>query len=143
MSEVVTHRVGAECLGFKARLLSRVVTAVYDDALTEAGLKVSQFSVLNAIASRDETRPAELAKALGMDGSTLSRNVARMCTRGWLLLESSGNNRRSHQIRITETGKALLRKSYPAWQRAQSQVAHKLGPDGVAALKSAVRKLRS
>jgi DNA-binding MarR family transcriptional regulator len=58
---------------------------------------------------------------------------------GWNL----GDDRRSHQITLTEMGKALLRKSYPAWQQAQSQVTNKLGPDGVAALKSVVRKLRS
>jgi DNA-binding MarR family transcriptional regulator len=138
-----TKRVGSECLGFRARLLSRVITAVYDDALAEMGLKVSQFSVLNAVASREDTRPAELAKFLEMDESTLSRNVARMCARGWLRLEPGEDDRRSHQIAITEVGKALLRKSYPAWQQAQSQVVHKLGPDGVAALKSVVRKLRS
>jgi len=79
--------IGPECLGFQARLLSRVVTAVYDDAFAEIGLKVSQFSVLNTIAIREEMRPAELAKLLEMDESTLSRNVARMCARGWLRLE--------------------------------------------------------
>ena len=138
-----TKRVGPECLGFRARLLSRVITAVYDDALAEVGLKVSQFSVLNAIASREETRPAELAKFLEMDESTLSRNVARMCAKGWLRLEPGKDDRRSHQITVTETGKALLQKSYPAWERAQSQVVRKLGADGVAALKAVVKKLRS
>ena len=83
--------IGPECLGFQARLLSRVVTAVYDDAFPRIGLKVSQFSVLNAIAIREEMRPAELAKLLKMDESTLSRNVARMCARGWL---STGTRRR-------------------------------------------------
>jgi hypothetical protein len=52
-----TRREGPECLGFRARLLSRVISAVYDDALSEVGLKVSQFSLLNAIASREGTRP--------------------------------------------------------------------------------------
>lgn len=136
------RKVGPECLGFKARLLSRVITAAYDDALGEVGLKVSQFSVLNAIANREETRPAELAKSLEMDESTLSRNVARMCARGWLRLEPGEGDRRSHQITITEKGMTLLRKSYPAWQQAQSRVAQKLRPDGVAALKSVVKKLR-
>jgi hypothetical protein len=51
-----TRREGPECLGFRARLLSRVISAVYDDALSEVGLKVSQFSLLNAIASREGTR---------------------------------------------------------------------------------------
>jgi DNA-binding MarR family transcriptional regulator len=137
-----TKRAGSECLGFRARLLSRVITALYDDALAEVGLKVSQFSVLVAIANREETQPAELAKFLAMDESTLSRNVARMCGRGWLRLERGEGDRRSHQITVTEKGMALLRKGYPAWQKAQNQVAHKLGPDGVAALKSVVRKLR-
>jgi DNA-binding MarR family transcriptional regulator len=134
--------IGPECLGFQARLLSRVVTAVYDDAFAEIGLKVSQFSVLNTIAIQEEMRPAELAKLLEMDESTLSRNVARMCARGWLRLEHGEDDRRSHQITITEKGRALLRRSYPVWQKAQHLVAQRLGPDGIAALKAVVAKLR-
>jgi DNA-binding MarR family transcriptional regulator len=143
MSEEIIRKVGPECLGFKARLLSRMITAAYDDALAGVGLKVSQFSVLNAIAYRADTRPAELAKFLEMDESTLSRNVARMCARGWLRLQPGDDDRRSHQITVTEKGMVLLRKSFPAWEQAQSQVARKLGPDGVAALKSVVKKIRS
>jgi DNA-binding MarR family transcriptional regulator len=123
-----TNKAGPECLGFTARLLSRVITAVYDDALADVGLKVSQFGVLSAIANREDTRPAELAKFLAMDESTLSRNVARMCARGWLKFESGDDDRR---------------KSYPAWQKAQSQLTQRLGSEGVTALKSIVRKLRS
>jgi hypothetical protein len=41
MSGETSNRVGPECLGFTARLLSRVITAVYDDALADVGLKVS------------------------------------------------------------------------------------------------------
>jgi DNA-binding MarR family transcriptional regulator len=124
-------------------MLSRVITAVYDDALSEVGLKVGQFSMLNALASREETRPAELAKVLEMDESTVSRNVERMCARGWLRLEPGEDDRRSHQIAITEEGMALLRKGYPAWQKAQSQVVRQLGSDGVSALRSAVKKFRA
>ena len=142
MGEVVIRRVGPECLGFTARLLSRVITGIYDDALSEVGLKVSQFSVLSAIANGGSARPAELAKLLAMDESTLSRNVARMCARGWLHLESGDGDRRSHQITVTDKGLALLRKSYPAWQKAQNQASQRLGPEGVAYLKSIVKKLR-
>jgi DNA-binding MarR family transcriptional regulator len=143
MTRDATKLVGPECLGFTARLLSRVITAVYDDALGQVGLKVSQFSVLSAIANREDTRPAELAKLLAMDESTLSRNVARMCARGWLHLEPGDGDRRTRQITVTEKGMALLRKSHPAWQKAQDQVTLRLGPEGVAALKSIVKKLRT
>ena len=142
MTGGTTKKVGPECLGFTARLLSRVISGVYDDAFAEVGLKVSQFSLLNAIANRGDTRPAELARFLAMDESTLSRNVARMCARGWLRLEAGDDDRRSHEITVTEKGMALLRKSYPAWQKAQIQVIQRLGPDGVDALKSIVKKLR-
>ena len=137
-----TKKVGRECLGFQARMLSRVITAVYDDALSQVGLKVSQFSVLTAIANREETRPAELAKILEMDESTVSRNVERMCAKGWLRLEPGEDDRRSHRIRLTAQGMALIRKGYPAWQKAQRQVIRQLGADGVSALASVARKLR-
>jgi DNA-binding MarR family transcriptional regulator len=143
MNAKTTKRVGPECLGFTARLLSRVISGVYDDALAEVGLKVSQFSLLNAIVSEEDTRPAELAKLLVMDESTLSRNVTRMCAREWLRLKPGEDDGRSHQIAITEKGMALLRRSYPAWQKAQSQLTHRLGPEGVTALKSIVKKLRT
>ena len=143
MNEKTTKRVGPECLGFTARLLSRVISGVYDDALAKVGLKVSQLSLLNAIANEEETRPAEFAKLLVLDESTLSRNVTRMGARGWLRLKPGDDDRRSHQITITEKGVALLRRSYPAWQKAQSQLTQRLGPEGVAALKSIMTKLRT
>jgi len=138
-----TKRVGRECLGFRARMLSRVTTAAYDDALSEVGLTVGQFGALTAVANREAARPAELAKVLEMDESTASRNVERMCANGWLRLRAATEDRRSHQIAITEKGIALIRRGYPAWQKAQNEIARQLGPDGVTALKSVARKIRA
>ncbi len=136
-------RAARECLGYRARLLSRLISATYDDTFGKLGLKVSQFSLLNAVANRPAACPSELAKLLAMDESTLSRNVDRMCGRGWLRLEAGDEDRRSHRILITPKGAALLKKAYPAWLKAQSEVTRQLGPDGVSALKSVVDKLRS
>jgi DNA-binding MarR family transcriptional regulator len=136
-----TKQVGRECLGFRVRMLNRMITAIYDDALTGVGLKASQFSLMVTAANRKATRPAELAKFLEMDESTLSRNVERMCAKGWLGLEPD-EDRRSHLIKVTKEGMALLRKGYPAWQKAQGEVNRRLGSDNVAALKSVLRKLR-
>jgi DNA-binding MarR family transcriptional regulator len=116
-------------------MLNRMITAIYDDALASVGLKASQFNLLVATANREETRPAELAKYLEMDESTLSRNVERMCNKGWLGLEP-GEDRRSHVIKVTDKGRALIRKAYPAWQKAQDDVSRRVGADSIAALKS-------
>jgi DNA-binding MarR family transcriptional regulator len=50
-------------------------------------------------------------------------------------------DRRSHRITITEKGLAVIRKAYPAWQKAQDEVSELLGPESVAALRSALKKL--
>src|ERR1700685_4622101 len=99
--------IGRECLVFRVRMLSRMITAIYDDALAGVGLKASQFNLLVTAVNREETRPAELAKFLEMDESTLSRNVERMCAKGWLRLQSDAD-RRSHLIKVTEKGSALI-----------------------------------
>jgi DNA-binding MarR family transcriptional regulator len=122
------------------RKLNRMVSAIYDGALANAGLKTSQFSVLVAVANRGKARPAELTKLLQMDESTLSRNVERMCARGWLRLDAD-DDRRSHLIEVTDKGQGLIRKCLPAWQQAQEQVSQCLGAESVAALRSALRKL--
>jgi DNA-binding MarR family transcriptional regulator len=128
------------CVGGCVRKLNRMVSAIYDSALANAGLKTSQFSVLVSIANRKQARPAELTKHLQMDESTLSRNVERMCAKGWLRLVREAD-RRSHLIEVTDKGQALIRKCLPAWQQAQAEVSRRLGTDTVAELRSALRKL--
>ncbi|HEY2104724.1 MAG TPA: MarR family winged helix-turn-helix transcriptional regulator [Candidatus Binataceae bacterium] len=130
-----------ECLAFRIRMLNRIVTGIYDEALSSAGLKVSQFSVLVAVSNEGKCRPSELAKTLQMDESTLSRNVERMCARGWLRLEPD-QDRRSHLITITDKGMAMIQKAYPGWLKAQAEAGSQLGEDGIAALRSALRKFR-
>jgi DNA-binding MarR family transcriptional regulator len=137
-----TRRIGRECIGFRIRMLNRMITAIYDEALADTGLKVSQFNLLVTAANREETRPADLANFLEMDESTLSRNVERMCAKGWLRLEPD-QDRRSHLIKVTNKGVAMIRKGYPAWQEAQEEVTRRLGSDNVAALRSVLRKLRA
>lgn len=135
-----TKSIEGVCVGGCVRKLNRMVSAIYDGALANAGLKTSQFSVLVSVANRKQARPAELIKHLELDESTVSRNVERMCARGWLRLVPDAD-RRSHLIEVTDKGQALIRKCLPAWQKAQTEVSRRLGTDSVAELRSALRKL--
>ena len=130
-----------ECLAFRVRMLNRMVTAIYDEALSGTGLKISQFTVLVAVCNQERCRPSELAKMLQMDESTLSRNVERMCAKGWLKLEPD-EDRRSHLIATTTKGRDMVLKAYPAWQKAQAETVSRLGDNGVGALRSAVRSIQ-
>jgi DNA-binding MarR family transcriptional regulator len=137
-----TKKIARECVGFRVRKLNRMVTAIYDGALAGAGLKLSQFTVLVAVTNTEKARPSELTKLLEMDESTVSRNVERMCARGWLRLTPE-EDRRSHLIEVTDKGRALIRKCLPAWQQAQEEIIKRLGTESVAALRSALHKLGS
>ena len=135
-----TRSIEVACVGGCVRKLNRMVSAIYDGALANAGLKTSQFSVLVSVANRKQARPAELTELLQMDESTLSRNVDRMCARGWLRLVEDVD-RRSHLIEVTDKGQALIRKCVPAWQKAQAEVSRRLGTDTLSELRSALCKL--
>jgi DNA-binding MarR family transcriptional regulator len=128
-------------LALRARMLSRMVTSIYDAALAEVGLKISQFTVLVAVSNLGGCRPRDLAKVLEMDESTLSRNVDRMCAKGWLKLKPD-EDRRGHLITLTERGNDLIRIATRAWEKGQQETERQLGAESIAALKSAVRKLR-
>src|SRR3954452_22651764 len=72
------------CIAVRLRLLNRVVTNLYDDALRPMGLKVSQLNVLVVTAKLAVAQPAPVCDLLQPDTSTLSRNVERMRAKRWL-----------------------------------------------------------
>src|SRR6266566_5930553 len=74
------------CIAVRLRLLNRVVTNFYDDALRPLGVKVSQLNILIVTAKLGLARPAQVCDLLQLDTSTLSRNVERMMAKGkhWL-----------------------------------------------------------
>src|SRR5919199_1950708 len=72
------------CIAVRLRLLNRVVTNFYDNALRPLGLKVSQLNILIVTAKLGLARPARVCEILQLDASTLSRNVERMRGHGWL-----------------------------------------------------------
>jgi DNA-binding MarR family transcriptional regulator len=130
-----------ECIGGRLRVLNRVVTKLYDDALRPLGLKGSQLNVLVAAAKLGLARPAVVCGVLQMDASTLSRNVERMRAKGWLEVVP-GEDARAQPFRLTARGKALLGRAVSAWERAQRAAGELLGRDGVALLDSAAKRLQ-
>jgi DNA-binding MarR family transcriptional regulator len=124
---------GGECLALRARLISRVISRIYDEALRPLGLKGSQMSILAVIAGLGIANPLELCRLLELDASTLSRNVRRMTARGWIKPSPKGD-RRAHQFELTPEGEDLLLRAFPRWQEAQARAAETLRRENVAGL---------
>src|SRR5436305_7672393 len=118
------------CIAVRLRLLNRVVTNLYDDALRSLGLKVSQLNLLIVTAKLGLAQPAKVCDILRLDTSTLSRNVERMRAKGWLEVVP-GADARTQPFRLTTQGRKLLERAIPAWEQAQQQEREILGEDGV------------
>lgn len=128
------------CIAVRLRLLNRVVTNLYDDALRPLGLKVSQMNILILTAKLGLARPAQVCEILQLDTSTLSRNVKPLQAHGWLEVMPD-EDARTQPFRLTAQGKRLLEKAIPAWEEAQRQASELLGAEGVALLDKAAKKL--
>src|SRR5271157_2325906 len=121
------------CIAVRLRLLNRVVTGFYDDALRPLGLRVSQLNILVVTARLGLARPAQVCEILQLDTSTLSRNVERMRSHGWLEVVPE-EDARAQPFRLTPQGKRLIEKAVPAWEEAQRRAADLLGTEGIAVL---------
>ncbi len=132
--------IARDCISVRLRLLNRVVTNLYDDALRPLGLKVSQMNIMVVTAKLGLAKPAQVCDLLQLDTSTLSRNVERMRARGWLenVVEEDA---RAQPFRLTALGHKLLERSIPAWEQAQHKASELLGEDGVALLTRMSTKL--
>jgi DNA-binding MarR family transcriptional regulator len=128
------------CIAVRLRLLNRVVTNLYDDALRPLGLKVSQLNILIVTAQLGLARPAQVCDILQLDASTLSRNVKPLQAHGWLEVVPD-EDARAQPFRLTPRGKRLIEKAIPAWEEAQRQATELLGDEGSGLLDRAAKKV--
>jgi len=114
------------CLCHRTPIGSRAVTRLYDDTLRPVGLRATQLVLLVAIGSGEAVSITALAKLIGMDRSTLTRNLAPLERDGLVRVGNEGW-RRSRTIEITKKGSARLREALSFWEKAQNTLRQKLG----------------
>ena len=121
------------CSNFKLRQLTRRVSQHYDAELGKSGLKTTQYSLLSHIARLGPVRPGELAAAMTMDASTLTRNLRPLVAAGWVTV-SAGADARSHSVAITDLGRDKRHEAQRHWKAAQDGFNALLGSERVRAL---------
>ena len=121
------------CTNLKLRQLMRRIAQHYDTELGKAGLKTTQYSLLSYVLKLGPVRPGELANAIKMDASTLTRNLKPLIEAGWVTL-SPGPDGRSRSVAITAAGQAKQHEALQHWKTAQQTLNRQLGHDRVLAL---------
>ena len=108
--------------------------AQHDDAeVGKKGRKGTQYSLLSCVFKLGPVRPGDLARALKVDASTLSRNLKPMVAAGWLALDS-GSDGRSRLVSITISGRDKRTEAQRRWRVAQQGINQLLGVNRVRAL---------
>ena len=131
-----------DCLCYEFRKTSRVVINFYDDALKSADLKSNQFLILVAVATMKSTNFKTLAEFLGIDQSTLARNLVTVEKQG-LVTVKPGKNRREKIITLSRKGKRKFASAFPLWQKAQKNLLDKVGLDRWHKLKAEMDEVAS
>lgn len=129
----LVRNMSQQCIAVRIRLLSRMVTSIYDSALSPFGVKLNQISILVLVHLAGEVGYDVLCRRLKMEKSTASRNIERMKRRGWLDIASAKGERRKI-LKVTPAGEVLLGKIHGVWEDAQKEAQNLLGEKGAEVL---------
>src|SRR6202011_1767354 len=100
------------CACQNLRRLSRVVTRIYDQELRKAGLEITQFGLLTALAATEEANQKRLSAGFAMDSTTLTRTLRLLLKQGWVRVRR-GRDRRERLFRLTQGGKQKMAEAQP------------------------------
>jgi len=121
------------CTNFQLRQLMRRVSQHYDAQMSKIDLKTTQYSLLSHIVKLGPIRPGDLAEAMKMEPSTLTRNLKPLIAAGWVEL-AAGADGRSRSITVTEAGREKRTEAQRRWKVAQLGLNQTLGVERVLAL---------
>jgi DNA-binding MarR family transcriptional regulator len=128
------------CGSFNLRRTARAVTRFYDSAFQDCGIRSTQFTILVGIAKTQPTPISALADLLAIDRTTLTRSL-RLLKKDGLLNVSDRSTKRQRFLTLTPRGGRLLKRSLPAWRKAQHRFVSALGSVEWARLRTELEEL--
>lgn len=110
------------CACFAVRRAARAITQIYDRHMRGTGLRASQFTVLVILELVGEPMPmSRLAARLGVERTTLTRNLRPLEAKRYITIRSS-DDQRVRSVAITERGRTAAAAAMPSWRKAQALV---------------------
>ena len=116
------------CTCFNVRRVSRAITQFFDAGVRQHGIRPTQTPILRALQAKNGWSMAELSEWLGLERTTLLRNL-RPLRRDGLVRTRGGGSGGQVELEITEKGRKILAKVLPAWRSAQDKVVATLGQE--------------
>ncbi|MCA0425503.1 MAG: MarR family transcriptional regulator [Proteobacteria bacterium] len=128
--------------GHVGYLLRRTQLLVFEDvirALEPHGLRPATYSALVVIDANPGRSQREIASALGIQRPNFVAMMDEFETRGLAERLPSPTDRRSHALKLTERGTALLAEANKSVRAHEKRMAQKFTPEGINTLKAILR----
>ena len=146
MQQEILKRLHAPDLGpcacSQVRRLARKLSSLYDTLLSPEGLTITQYSLLANIERAGQLSHTVLAEKVGMERTTLTRNL-RPLTRVKWVITGIGKDRRQHLLQLTAAGRRKLVRSLPLWEEAQGQFLSQIGTESLQELRTLLTSAES
>ena len=126
MSKSLDFSARQNCVCFNLRRVTRGLTQFFDTEMRRHGIRSTQGSVLAALNITGPSGMAELSEILGMERTTLLRNLRPLQRDGLVTIEGGGHGGRV-ELSITAKGRRQIEKLAPAWESAQRTAVQVLG----------------
>ncbi|WP_327140333.1 MarR family winged helix-turn-helix transcriptional regulator [Nocardia sp. NBC_01327] len=97
-------------VGLALARTAKTVSRAFDETLAAAGGSLPVWLILLTLKTRELGNQRELAKAVGIEGATLTHHLNAMESNGLVTRRRDPSNRRVHQVELTDDGESLFRQ---------------------------------
>jgi DNA-binding MarR family transcriptional regulator len=133
MSTDILSDMAEQCVLTRTRVISRVLSNIYDDEYRPLGINSTQLTLLLVIHKLDQPSRAEISRFNHQEKSTLTRNLKILLDAGWIEEVLSDEGGRARPIALTAVGESLMRSAAEPFKRAQAKALKVLGERAVSA----------
>ena len=116
------------CAGWASRLAARRITNFLEERIQDSGLRLAQMGLMAQIAAAANDTLGALAERIGLDQSSLSRNLHALERDGLVEIAIVERDQRKRAVWLTENGARRLEAAMPVWRSAHAALSELLEP---------------
>jgi DNA-binding MarR family transcriptional regulator len=137
----ITIQVRDTCLCLHLQRAARAVARRFDTALRPLGLTSGQFSLLMSLNRLEAPSIGSVSALLAMDRTTLTANLKPLERRGFVIVQTSDEDKRRRCLVLTASGRSTLAAAIPVWRRTHESLEARLSASSPDRLRTDLRAL--
>ena len=140
LDDATVKLIAGTCLCQRIQRAGRLVGRRFDEAFRPLGINNWQFTILVALKHERSPTIGELAEVLGMDRTTLTKNLRPLSRRNLLHVFTDAHDARIRRIALSKAGEEILVQASEGWRQAQQAVTDGIPPEELTRLVSSLER---